>query len=187
MTATARVLVLVIAGVFVAGSVVCAAPDPLAGVVLVDVSGRPWALDDLRDGPVLLVIGDRHASTQAEEWGERLAARATGLAPWRAAGKVAWVSVADLRRVPEYAREEARARLREQSAGRRGGGSASSPVLLDWGGLLAERFHAERGAVVVVLLGPDRQPLARATGAPSETAVTPMIDAINAITRAAPP
>lgn len=175
----------VMASVLLACSLAYAATDPLAGIVLVDVTGRPWALDELRDGPVLLVVADRKASTHAEEWGARLAARTTRLAPWRAAGKVAWVSVADLRRVPEYARDEARARLREQGEGRLG--SDSSPVLLDWGGLLAERFHAERGAVVLILLGPDRQSLVRTTGAPNEPAVTKMLDAIDAITRTAPP
>ncbi len=178
MTGRARRLMMAV--VLCACSVASAATDPLAGVVLVDVSGRPWALDELRDGPVLLVIADRDASPLAEAWGARLAARTTLLAPWHVPGKVAWISIADLRRVPEYARDAARDRLRAQAAAHPPTAQAAqtSPLLLDWAGLLGERVHAERGSVVLILLARDRQPLARLTGAPSDSAVTELIDAI---------
>jgi hypothetical protein len=161
-------------------SVASAATDPLAGVVLDDVSGRPWALDDLRDGPVLLVIADRDASSQAEAWGARLATRTTLLAPWHVPGKIAWVAIADLRRVPEYARDSTRDRLRTRAAERAPTAQTtqSSPLLLDWGGLVGERLQSERGSVVLILLARDRQPLARVTGAPSDAAVTELIEAI---------
>ena len=178
MTEHARRLMMAV--VLCACSAASAATDPLDGVVLPDVSGRPWALDDLRDGPVLLVIADRDAAPLAEAWGARLAARTTLLAPWHVPGKVAWVSIADLRRVPEYARDATRDRLRAHSADPPPAAPAAqtSPLLLDWGGLLGERFHAERGSVVLILLARDRQPIARVTGAPSDAAVTELIDAI---------
>ena len=192
-TARARLFGTALARFVVTAVVLCAcsvadsaATDPLAGVVLDDVSGRSWALDDLRDGPVLLVIADRDASPQAESWGARLAARTTLLAPWHATGKVAWVSIADLRRVPEYARDSARDRLRAQAADRPPAlhATQTSPLLLDWGGLLGERFRAERGAALLILLARDRQLLARIIGPPSDSTVTELIDAI---ARAAPP
>jgi hypothetical protein len=170
---------LVMLGVLLACGVACAATDPLAGVVLVDLSDRSWALDDLRGEPVLLVIADRTASQQAAAWGAWLAGRTTLLAPWRAPGKVAWLSVADLRRVPEYARASARERLREQGVARPSDeASRISPLLLDWRGVIAEGLQAERGAAVLILLARDHQPLLRVTGPPSESAVTEMVSAI---------
>jgi hypothetical protein len=160
--------------------------DPLAGIVLDDGSGRSWDLDELRGAPVLLVIADRQASRQAYAWGERLAARTEALVPWRAAGKVAWVSVADLRRVPDYARDGVRARLREWDAGRSDAERRqSSPLLLDWGGLLGERFGADRAEALLVLLSPDHRTLAQARGTATDEGVTRLIEAItNAATGA---
>jgi hypothetical protein len=156
-----------------------AGADPLAGIVLNDGSGRSWDLDELRGTPVLLVIADRQASKQAHDWGERLAARTEALAPWRTASQVAWLSVADLRRVPDYARDGVRARIREWEAGRSDGERRqSSPLLLDWGGLLGERFGAERAEALLVLLSPDHRTLAQARGAPTEEGVTHLIGAI---------
>jgi hypothetical protein len=155
------------------------ADDPLAGVVLDDAGGRSWHLDELRGGPVLLIIADRRAAEQATAWGERLAARTLPVAPWRATDEVAWLSVADLRRVPDYARDSARERVRDDDAGR--GQEARrqcSPPLLDWSGLLAERFGAERAEALVVLLAADRRRLVDARGAPTDATVTRLVEAI---------
>lgn len=156
-----------------------AADDPLAGVVLDDVTGHSWHLDELRDRPILLIIADRRAAEEATHWGERLAARDLPLAPWRAAGKVAWLSVADLRRVPDYGRDAARERVRDEEAGRsREERQRRSPLLLDWSGLLAERFGAERGEPLVVLLAADRRLLADARGAPTDATLARLVVAI---------
>lgn len=169
----------VMLGVVLAWGVASAATDPLAGVVLVDLSERSWALDDLRGEPVLVVIADRSASEQAAAWGPWLAGRTTLLAPWRAPGKVAWLSVADLRRVPEFARASTRERLREQGAGPPSGEAPRiSPLLLDWRGVLGEALRVERGAASLILLGRDHQPILRVGGPPSESAVAEMVDAI---------
>jgi hypothetical protein len=159
------------------------AADPLAGIVLDDDAGRSWHLDELRGEPVLLVIADRRASEQANGWGERLAARTGALAPWRAAGKVAWLAVADLRGVPDYARDAARERIREREAGRsQAERRLSSPLLLDWRGLLAERFAAERGEALLVVLSPDHRPLVLERGAPTDEAVARLSEAITGAT-----
>jgi hypothetical protein len=177
VSAALRAVAVASAALMVLGAT--AAADPLAGIVLDDGSGRSWHLDELRGAPVLLVIADRQASKQAHDWGERLAARIDALAPWRAAGKIAWLSVADLRRVPDYARDAVRARLREWEEGRSDGERRqSSPLLLDWGGLLGERFGAERAEALLVLLSPDHRALAQARGAPTEEGVTRLIEAI---------
>jgi hypothetical protein len=155
------------------------AADPLAGIVLDDDAGRSWHLDELRGEPVLLVIADRRASEQATGWGERLAARTLPVAPWRAAGKVAWLSVADLRRVPDYARDSARERVRDDETSRSEAERRQcSPRLLDWRGLLAERFGADRGEALVVLLAADRRPLSNSRGAPTDATVTRLVEAI---------
>ena len=178
-----RAVVVASAALMVVGATPAA--DPLTGVVLDDDSGRSWHLDDLRGVPVLFVIADRRASEQASAWGERLAARNVAVAPWRAAGKVAWLSVADVRGVPDYARGAARERIREWEARRsQAERQHSSPLLLDWRGLLAERFGAERGEALLVLLSPDHRPLVQARGAPTDEAVARLSEAITgAITR----
>jgi hypothetical protein len=156
-----------------------AADDPLAGVVLDDADGRSWHLDELRGGPVLLIIADRKAPEQATEWGDRLAARTLPVAAWRTPDKVAWLSVADLRRVPDYARDSARERVRDDEAGRsQADRRQCSPLLLDWSGLLAERFGVERGEALVVLLAADRRRLMDARGAPTDATVTRLVEAI---------
>jgi hypothetical protein len=53
-----------------------------------------------------------------------------------------------------------------------------SPLLLDWSGLLAERFGSQRGEALVVLLAADRRPLLDARGAPTDAAVIRLVEAI---------
>jgi len=149
------------------------AAHPLAAVVLEDDGGRSWQLSELVGVPVLLVIADRTASAEASEWGRRLAATDAPLVPWRTDGKVAWLAVADLRRVPDYARDAARERMRAWEAGRSPGERKhSSPLLLDWNGQVAGPFDTERGRVLVVLVGTDGRILVQARGTATDAAVT---------------
>jgi hypothetical protein len=181
------VLLAVVLAVVVARDVMIVIPaaadadtDAVAGVVLDDESGRSWHLDELRGALVLLVIADRRASRQASEWGTRLAAAGAGvLAPWRAAGKIACLAVADLRRVPDYARDAAREGIREREAARSQAERRNcSPLLLDWKGLLAGHFPGEPGEALLVLVSPEHGPLIRARGAPTDEAVARLIEAI---------
>lgn len=152
--------------------VATAGEDPLAGLVLDDTEGRPWALDELRDRPVLLVVADRRASQQASDWGTRLAAQGLALAPWSAPGRVVCLSIADLRGVPEYARDEARDRVRERQADRGDTErSQCSPMLLDWQGRIGESFSSRRGEALVVVLSSDHQPVHREQGVPTDEAL----------------
>ena len=150
--------------------------DPLASVTLDDETGRAWHLDELAATPVLLVIGDRRASEQANRWGERLAAGSSALVPWRSPGKVAWLSIVDGRGVPEWARGGARERIRTTQADARR--KERTTFLLDWEGVVAERFEAERGRALVVLLSRDHVPFARAGGDPTDDSVARIVDAI---------
>lgn len=116
------------------------ATAPFAGVVLEDPDERPWDLGHLVGHPVLLVVADRAASGESVEWGRGIgAARPQSVAAWIAPGKVAVVSVADLRAVPGFARGTARwiiaAMVGEQGAG-------GPPLLLDWDGAVATRIGA---------------------------------------------
>jgi hypothetical protein len=171
--------VAVVLSLLLATAAAPAADDPLAGLVLADLSDRRWTLDELRGEPVLLIVADRSAAAQAEAWGAWLAPRTAVLAPWRAPGKVVWLSVADLRRVPEFARETAREGLRAPDAARPPERAArSSALLLDWNGDISKPLDAPRGAALVVLLGRDRQPVVRVTGAPTEPAVAEVVAAL---------
>jgi hypothetical protein len=152
---------------------------PRGGPVPGDAAGRSWRLGDLAGAPVLLVVADRTASASANEWGRRLAAAGAPLAPWRAEGTAAWLAVADLRRVPEYARDAARARVREREAGRSPGERQhSSPLLLDWDGRIAGPLGAERGRVLVVLIGADGRILIQARGEPTDAAVAGLRESV---------
>ncbi|MEW6269149.1 MAG: hypothetical protein AB1689_07605 [Thermodesulfobacteriota bacterium] len=110
---------------------------PFAGVVLEDPDGKRWDLDDLAGKPVLVAVADRAGSAQAVAWGRGIAKlRPQGVAAWATAGKVAILSIADLRAVPGFARGAARwaidAMVDEQAAGAKG-----PPLLLDWEGEVA--------------------------------------------------
>ena len=178
MSALLRTVAVAGAALFVLAATVA---EPLTGVTLEDGSGRVWHLEELRGVPVLLVIADRRASEQANAWGERLAAQTEVLAPWRATNKVVWLAVADLRGVPDYARDAARARLQEREAGRsEGERRQASPLLLDWDGCLGASFEAPRAEAFVVLLSPEQRPLIRAHGAPTTEAVARVVEALTA-------
>lgn len=157
---------------------VTAAPevDPFAGVVLEDDAGHPRSLAELDGAPVLVVVADRRASEQANTWGERLAARTATLAPWRAPGRVAWLSIVDGRGVPRYARDAARDRIRERDGYAER--ATRTTMLLDWDGVLAERLGAERGRVLLILLSPRHVSFARASGEPTDEGVAHLAEAI---------
>jgi hypothetical protein len=182
--ATLRALARAIVLLAVVAGRAAADGNPLAGVVLDDVSGRTWRLGDLAGSPVLLVIADRTGLTEAQAWGTRLAAASIPLAPWRATGSVAWLAVADLRRVPEYARDAARARAEGWEAARAADvRRLRSPLLLDWTGRLAARFAPDRGRALLVLLASDGRVLLQERGAPTDQGLSRLSETITPAAR----
>lgn len=134
-------------------SVSPASTMPLAGIVLEDPDARAWDLSALTGHPVLLVVADRAASGESVEWGRGIAAaRPQSVAAWLAPGKVAVVSVADLRAVPGFARGTARWII-ARMVGEQGGGGP--PLLLDWDGAIAARIAARDGVPNVRLYADD--------------------------------
>lgn len=170
-------MALVLMGAAAAG--VAKDADPLAGLVLGDVAGRPWRLDELAGAPVLVVVAERRDTVEGDAWGARLAAAGLPLARWRQRGRVAWLAVADLRRVPPWARRAARERLEERARDRDGlEGELRSPLLLDWKGRVAKRLAVERGGASVVLLSAAHAVLAREHGPPTDEAEARLVAAV---------
>jgi hypothetical protein len=126
---------------------------PFGGVVLEDPEERQWDLAALAGHPTLLVVADRSASGESVEWGRRIgAARPQSVAAWIVPGKVAVVSVADLRAVPGFARGTARWIIAKM-VGEQGPGGP--PLLLDWDGAVAARIGAHDGVPNVCLYAAD--------------------------------
>ncbi|MBY0276789.1 hypothetical protein K2Z84_15740 [Candidatus Binatia bacterium] len=126
---------------------------PLAGVVLEDPEEKPWDLALLAGHPALVVVADRSASGASVDWGRGIgAARPQGVATWIVPGKVAVVSVADLRGVPGFAHGTARWIIAKM-VGEQGAGGP--PLLLDWDGAVATRVDAREGVPNVRLYAPD--------------------------------
>jgi hypothetical protein len=143
--------------VLLVATTAAAGDDPLAGLTLEDHAGRTRPLDELAGSPVLVVLADRRASEQADAWGERLAPRLPALTAWRAAGRVAWLSIVDGRGVPDYARDAARERIRERRSAIRHGVSArpccSTGKARSPSGWRRARARARRAALTRASLG----------------------------------
>lgn len=154
--------------------------SPLAGVTLEDPDGRVWKLDELTRVPALVVVADRAASGAAVDWGRALgAARPRSVALWAAPGKVAVVSIADLRGVPSFARGMARwaiAAMVDESEG-----DAGPPLLLDWEGTVATRVDARAGTPNLRLYAADGSLVLREDGDATPEKVARLAAAIDSI------
>lgn len=127
--------------------------SPFDGVVLEDPEQKQWDLGLLAGHPALVVLADRSASGESVEWGRGIgAARPQSVATWIVPGKVAVVSVADLRGVPGFAHGTARWIIAKM-VGEQGAGGP--PLLLDWDGAVAARVDAREGVPNVRLYAPD--------------------------------
>jgi hypothetical protein len=159
---------------------------PLAGVVLEDAAGHPWDLDALVGQPVLVVLADRSASAKAVAWGRAIGrARPGEVALWASPGKVATLSLADLRAVPGFARGVARwiiAQMVGEHAGEKG-----PPLLLDWDGAVAGRVDAEEGVPNVRLYAADGSLVLRDSGDPAPEKVARLATAIDGVVSGAAP
>jgi hypothetical protein len=153
---------------------------PFAGVVLEDPDGRQWDLSALVGQPALVVVADRGASGKAVDWGRAIgAARPQGIAPWVSPGKVATISIADLRVVPGFARGSARWIISVLVSAQAGQGGP--PLLLDWDGAVAGRIGAQDGVPNVRLYAPDGSLVVRDAGDPTPDKIARLAAAIDGL------
>ncbi|MFN8604170.1 MAG: hypothetical protein U0842_27140 [Candidatus Binatia bacterium] len=161
---------------------------PLTGVILEDPEEKKWDLSLLAGHPVLVVVADRSASGESVEWGRGIgAARPQSVATWIVPGKVAVVSVADLRGVPGFAHGTARWIIAKM-VGEQGAGGP--PLLLDWDGAVAARIDAREGVPNVRLYAPDGTLVLRDEGDATPERIARLATAIDGLVpppSAAPP
>lgn len=161
---------------------------PLTGVILEDPEEKKWDLSLLAGHPVLVVVADRSASGESVEWGRGIgAARPQSVATWIVPGKVAVVSVADLRGVPGFAHGTARWIIAKM-VGEQGAGGP--PLLLDWDGAVASRIDAREGVPNVRLYAPDGTLVLRDEGDATPERIARLATAIDGLVpppSAAPP
>ena len=164
------------------------AASPLAGIVLEDPEERKWDLSLLAGHPALVVVADRSASGESVEWGRGIgAARPQSVGTWIVPGKVAVVSVADLRGVPGFAHGTARWIIAKM-VGEQGAGGP--PLLLDWDGAVASRIDAREGVPNVRLYAPDGTLVLRDEGDATPERIARLATAIDGLVpppSAAPP
>jgi len=152
---------------------------PFAGVVLEDPEERKWELAALVGHPALMVVADRSASSASVDWGRDIgAARPQGVALWVSPGKVAIVSIADLRAVPGFARGTARWII-ARMVGEQGQGGP--PLLLDWEGAVAGRIDAQDGVPNVRLYAADGSLVLRDSGTATPEKIAALAAAIDGL------
>lgn len=156
---------------------------PFAGVVLEDPDGRRWDFAALLGQPALVVVADRSASSASVDWGRDIgAARPHSVALWVSPGKVAIVSIADLRSVPGFARGTARWII-ARMVGEQGQGGP--PLLLDWDGVVAGRIAAEDGVPNIRLYAPDGKLVLSDSGTATADKIARLVAAIDGLVGAA--
>lgn len=131
------------------------------GWVLQDQFGRKHTTDELKGRAVLLVASDRTGAAAGAQW-----VRVTLAALGRSVdtSKVAVVRVVDMRQVPVMPSTFARASLPGLAA------MDSSPILLDYQGVFAQRYGIAPGNNAQLVIAPDGRVMTRARG----TSVNPM-------------
>ncbi len=161
-----------------------AGPPYFAGVVLEDPRGKEWPLGELVGQATLVVIADRAAADDALAWGRGAGeARLDRVAHWAEPGKLAVVSVLDLRGIPAVARGTARwlivQMLDEQKP-------AGPPRLLDWDGVIVTPAGAEEGVATVRLYAPDGTLAHADAGTPTPEKLARLLAAIDVVLASAP-
>lgn len=156
---------------------------PFAGVVLEDPDGRQWDFAALVGQPALVVVADRSASSASVDWGRDIgAARPHSVGLWVSPGKVAIVSIADLRAVPGFARGTARWIIAKM-VGEQGQGGP--PLLLDWDGVVAGRIAAQDGVPNLRLYASDGMLVLSDSGAATPDKIARLAAAIDGLVGAA--
>ena len=106
------------------------------------------------DRPVILIFGDRKGAEQIAGWSKPL---------YDGYGKRVYIfGIASLGGVPSYARGLVRRLIKRQT---------SYPVLLDWGGKVADGLGYEAGKAFVVVLSKDGSVTAKHSGPANETSL----------------
>jgi hypothetical protein len=106
------------------------------------------------DRPVILIFGDRKGSEQIAGWSKPL---------YDSYGNKVYIfGIASLGGVPSYARGLVRRLIKRQT---------SYPVLLDWGGKIADGLGYEKGKAFVVVVSKDGSVRAKHSGPANETSL----------------
>lgn len=99
------------------------------------------------DRPVVLIFGDRKGADQIGGW--------SGALYKKHSNRIYLFGVASLNGVPSYARGMVRRLIKRQT---------SYPVLLDWGGKVADSMGYDKGKALVVLVGKDGTMVSKRSG-----------------------
>ena len=115
------------------------------------------------DRPVLLIFGDRKGSAQTAGWSEPIYKKFDG--------KIYVFGIASLSGVPSYARPVVRRLIK---------GQTDYPVLLDWGGKVANSLGYEKQKAMILLVAKDGTVRSRRSGAVTPTELNKLISEIEA-------
>ena len=115
------------------------------------------------DRPVVLIFGDRKGSAQTAGWSEPIYKKFDG--------KIYVFGIASLSGVPSYARPVVRRLIK---------GQTDYPVLLDWGGKVANSLGYEKQKAMILLVAKDGTLRSRRSGAVTPTELNKLISEIEA-------
>ena len=115
------------------------------------------------DRPVLLIFGDRKGSAQTAGWSEPIYKKFDGM--------IYVFGIASLSGVPSYARPVVRRLIK---------GQTDYPVLLDWGGKVANSLGYEKQKAMILLVAKDGTVRSRRSGAVTPTELNKLISEIEA-------
>ena len=118
------------------------------------------------DRPVVLIFGDRRSSAQTAGWSEPIYKKFDG--------KIYVFGIASLSGVPSYARPVVRRLIK---------GQTDYPVLLDWGGKVANSLGYEKQKAMILLVAKDGTVRSRRSGAVTPTELNKLISEIEAEVR----
>ena len=132
-------------------------PSPVVdAAVLCDQFGHNWNLRDVLAGPAVLLLSGPVSAETNTRWDIDVLARMVDEQRWVIHRAV------DLSSVPRLFSGIASARIRKRTV------PAGTPVLLDWGGLLATRFGTDSTTATIVVLTSSGVELGRIVGPPND-------------------
>jgi len=132
------------------------------GFKLADQFGKVWDLSALKGSVVVVVAADRDSGRGMDPWMQGLKAKY--------GGKIVLLGLLDLRGVPGIGRGIARAKIR---------GETSDPLMLDFGGDVADAYMVNPKNPTVVVIGKSQVVKAVAKSAYSESGFASIASAID--------